>query len=380
MAAGQLSINGCSNHRCRLPWYNRLMKSTFEKSRVLVTGHTGFKGTWLSSALIQLGAEVVGASVDIPTNENMFTCVGLHDVVDDRRIDIRNYEQISNLIKEVDPDFVFHLAAQPIVSIGFSDPLTTWSTNVMGTINLLESIRRNTRSCIAVMVTSDKCYENKEWCWGYRENDKLGGKDPYSASKAAAEIGIESYVKGMLCGDKGIRVGIGRAGNVIGGGDWSEDRVVPDCIRAWRSGWPVTLRSPESTRPWQHVMEPVYGYLRLAEALYQGKLESGEAFNFGPSEICDYSVGTLVASMAEHWEGAEYKVQESNVSSINESNLLRLDCSKAYALLGWKQSYSLKQTAEETTSWYKQYVCGNGDMRRFTDQQISNYIYKAGDG
>ena len=254
----------------------------FKNSKVLITGHTGFKGSWLSLWLAQMGAEVHGISIALPSKPSHFLAADLAAKVKDHRLDICEGEFLNALFEQIQPDFVFHFAAQALVRSAYADPNGTWRTNAFGTINVLESLQLLKSPCVAVLITSDKCYDNVESIWGYRENDALGGTDPYSASKAAAELAIRSYVRSFFPSDGVVHIGIGRAGNVIGGGDWAQDRVVPDCIRAWSCNETVQLRNPLATRPWQHVLEPLSGYLSLAMALKENIKLHGEPFNFGP--------------------------------------------------------------------------------------------------
>lgn len=256
--------------------------NVFANTKVLVTGHTGFKGSWLSLWLTQLGAQVSGISLGVPTEPSHFAAAGLVERIQDYRLDIRDGTALKSLVQDIQPDFVFHLAAQPLVRRSYADPVETWQTNAMGTINVLEALRGLKNPCVAVLITSDKCYDNVEWVWGYRETDALGGPDPYSASKGAAELAIRSYVRSYFPKDGPVRIGVGRAGNVIGGGDWADDRIVPDCVHAWSRGETVQLRNPLATRPWQHVLEPLSGYLNLAIALHLDAKWHGEPFNFGP--------------------------------------------------------------------------------------------------
>jgi CDP-glucose 4,6-dehydratase len=279
----------------------------FCRSTVLVTGNTGFKGTWLSSWLLQLGAKVVGLSVDIPTEPAHFNSASLGARVEQIWGDIREPEVCANAIRKFKPDYIFHMAAQPLVRRSYMDPHATFATNMYGTLNMLEALRLSMHNCTAVFITSDKCYDNVEQLWGYRENDVLGGKDPYSGSKGAAELVIRSYVASFFGVGSPVRLAVGRAGNVIGGGDWAEDRIVPDAVRAWSAGQTLQIRNPKATRPWQHVLEPLAGYLTLAAKLSQGEKLRGEAFNFGPPSDQNYSVAELLAAMSQHWPKATWK-------------------------------------------------------------------------
>jgi len=327
----------------------------FKDKKVIVTGHTGFKGTWLSLWLTHLGAEVFGVSINIPTNPSHFISAELDKKINDYRADIRDAEKLKELFRKIQPDFVFHMAAQPLVRRSYENPLETWQTNTIGTVNMLDALRELRNPCTAIVITSDKCYDNVEWVWGYRETDALGGPDPYSASKGAAELAIRSYVRSYFPADGPIRIGIGRAGNVIGGGDWAEDRIVPDCICSWSKGETVSLRNPNATRPWQHVLEPLSGYLSLATALYAGPELHGQAFNFGPPAQQNHLVGELVTEMAKHWNQVRWKDVSGSHGGPHESALLKLNCDKALHYLGWRAAWDFKTTVQHTVLWYRSY-------------------------
>lgn len=354
------------------------LEKTFAGRRVLVTGHTGFKGSWLSLWLHSLGADVVGFSVDVPTKPSHFAAAGLDGFLQDQRGDIRDGEAVRRLVRETRPDFVFHLAAQPLVRRSHAEPVETWQTNTMGTVNVLEGLRQLDQPCVAIMITSDKCYDNVEWLWGYRENDALGGKDPYSGSKGAAELAIRSYVRSYFPNDGPVRIGVGRAGNVIGGGDWAEDRIVPDCVRAWSRGETVHLRNPRATRPWQHVLEPLGGYLALALALHADARLNGEPYNFGPSAQQNHSVGELADAMAEHWEKARWEDISGAASGPYESALLKLNCDKALHQLRWHAVLDFASTVRETALWYRHfYEASPSSIADFSRQQIAGYTANA---
>ena len=325
----------------------------FYNSKILVTGHTGFKGSWLAAWLKELGAQVTGIALDPPSNPAHFLVAQLDDGIQDLRIDLRDRKAVQHSIQDVQPDFLFHLAAQSLVRESYLDPVGTYATNVMGTLHVLEGLRELDRPCVAVLITSDKCYDNVEWVWGYRETDRLGGPDPYSASKGAAELVIRSYVRSFFPKDGNIRIGIGRAGNVIGGGDWASDRIVPDCVRAWSEKKPIITRSPKATRPWQHVLEPLSGYLTLGQKLFSGNsVCKNQSFNFGPQEKINQSVGDLITEMTQYWPGAESKVQQDIDSSKFESTLLKLSCEKSYQLLQWHAVLDFSETVRMTGEWY----------------------------
>jgi CDP-glucose 4,6-dehydratase len=328
----------------------------FSGKTVLVTGHTGFKGSWLTAWLLRLGAKVVGMSIDIPTDVSHFEEIGLAKHMDDRRADIREAKAVSNLVNEVKPDIVFHLAAQSLVRRSYRSPLETFETNAIGTANVLEALRLLQRPCTAVLITSDKCYDNVEWKWGYRETDRLGGKDPYSGSKGAAELVIRSYCASYFdAPDSPVRIAVGRAGNVVGGGDWAEDRIVPDCVRAWHEGRAVEIRNPQATRPWQHVLEPLSGYLWLAALLQRRPELNGEAFNFGPSFFQDHSVGDMIGALSKTWSGeARHQVIPSPDGGA-EAGLLKLNCDKAFAELSWRPALDFEEMIALTGAWYDFY-------------------------
>lgn len=275
--------------------------NVYRGKKVLITGNTGFKGSWLSAWLLMLGAEVYGYSNSIPTQPSMFEVVGLPDRIHHHYGDIRNKEEMSDYVQAVKPDFIFHLAAQAIVSTSYKEPFDTITTNVVGTASVLEAIRNITWNCTCVLITSDKAYDNVEWIWGYRETDAVGGKDVYSGSKGAAELTIKCYWKSFIQAMPNIKLGVARAGNVIGGGDWAKDRIIVDCVKAFSRNEVVEIRSPKATRPWQHVLEPLSGYLNLGQYLYEGKVKNGEPFNFGPRAEQTKTVFQLVQDLAELW-------------------------------------------------------------------------------
>lgn len=349
--------------------------SVFKGSRVLITGHTGFKGSWLSLWLNQLGAEVHGVSFGLPSEPSHFVAANLVSQIHDHCLDIRDGASLTNLVEKMQPDFVFHLAAQALVRSSYASPAETWRTNAMGTINVLDSLRLLKKSCVAVFITSDKCYDNVEWVWGYRETDALGGPDPYSASKGAAELAIRSYIRSFFPKDGPLRIGVGRAGNVIGGGDWGQDRIVPDCMRAWSCGETVQLRNPRATRPWQHVLEPLSGYLNLAIALKDNSRLHGEPFNFGPPAQQNHTVGELVSAMSENWDQVRWKEVSVSHDGPYESGLLKLNCDKALGQLGWQAAWDFEDTVRETALWYKHFYENSSEsIADFSLHQIASYV------
>lgn len=351
-----------------------VVKQGWAGRKVFVTGHTGFKGGWLCMWLARMGAVVRGYSLDPPTDPSLFEVARVSTLVDDQRGDIRDFDHLSCSVREFAPEVVFHLAAQPLVRASYEDPLGTHATNVMGTANVLECVRKTDSVRAVVVVTTDKCYENREWEWSYRENDRLGGHDPYSSSKACAELITASYRKSFFSprsGEQLPAIATARAGNVIGGGDWSQDRLVPDLIRGFVSGNSVSIRNPNSVRPWQHVLEPLSGYLLLAERLVNNSAGFAEAWNFGPNEDDTWTVAKIADEMAHRW-GSSAKWNLDGNHHPHEAHSLRLDASKARAALGWRPRLSLEQSIEMTVDWYKQ--CRKGaDMLSFSHSQVQAY-------
>jgi len=346
--------------------------------RVLVTGHTGFKGSWLVTWLQYLGADVVGYSDRVPTSPAMFDLLDLGGRMDHHLGDIRDRARLVEVFDEVRPEFVFHLAAQALVLDSHNDPVTTFETNAMGMVNLLECVRERPWIEVAVLVTSDKAYRNNEWEWGYRETDVLGGLDPYSGSKSCAELVAHSYHHSFLQHAPTMTATV-RAGNVIGGGDWADDRIVPDCIRAWSAEATVIIRRPLATRPWQHVLEPLSGYLWLGACLLRGKDGlDGEAFNFGPDAQQDMTVEGLIDSMAAGWPGVSWKVGDDSGKDGREATLLRLSCDKALRRLGWRAILQFPTTVDMTVDWYRRWWDRDVDLHGFTISQIEQYTGIAG--
>lgn len=349
--------------------------SFWSDKKVFITGHTGFKGGWLSLWLQQLGAQVTGYALQPPTNPNLFEVAqvaqGMQSVIGD----IRDCTLLSNALRQAAPDIVIHMAAQSLVRRSYVDPVDTYLINVMGTVHLLEAVRQTPSVRAVVNVTTDKCYENQEWVWGYRENEPMGGFDPYSSSKGCAELVTAAYRNSFFNAAKHsehhIAVATARAGNVIGGGDWAEDRLVPDILRAIQNGQSVNIRNPQSTRPWQHVLEPLNGYLALAEKLYTQGPAFAEAFNFGSAEDDAKPVQWIVEQITRQWgDGANWKLDQ--VEHPHEAHYLKLDCSKAKARLNWQPRWMLAKALENIIVWHKAHQRGD-DMRELSLKQISNF-------
>jgi CDP-glucose 4,6-dehydratase len=347
--------------------------SVWKGRRVLVTGHTGFKGGWLALWLSRLGAQVTGFSLEPPTNPNFFTAANVEEYVDSRHGDVRDLEALQAEYRRSQPEVVFHLAAQPLVRASYDNPVTTYMTNVMGTAHVLEAARHSDTVRAAVVVTTDKCYANRETVWSYREYDPLGGHDPYSSSKACAEIVASAYRQSFFS-DNPSRIATARAGNVIGGGDWAPDRLIPDCIRALSSGAALQVRNPTAVRPWQHVLEPLQAYLMLAERMLDGTALSG-AYNFGPSEHEVWTVGSVVSALVATWGGEASWIDASVPGQAHESHLLKLDSTLARSQLGWKPRLDLKEAIELTVEWYREHLSGTA-MDRLTFAQIEAYTQR----
>lgn len=347
--------------------------SLFSGKTILITGHTGFKGSWLSAWLYNLGGEIHGVSdrkYPDPSHyallENIFSSESFFD--------ISSLNDTSALIKKIKPDLIFHLAAQAIVLDAVKNPFKTIQSNTLGTASILTSLIDYKKECNVVMITSDKCYENKEWLWGYKETDQLGGKDPYSASKSSAELLISSYNRTYFNDHEFVKLAVGRAGNVIGGGDWAEFRIVPDAVVKWAKNEEIILRNPHSTRPWQHVLEPLSGYLYLAYFLQRGLINSGECFNFGPSYLENYSVENLICELSKHWHNSRYSSSKVSPSNSKEAGLLKLNCEKSFNKINWKSQYSFEHTAKITTDWYfNHFVSKKLSSIDFTFRQIEEY-------
>lgn len=347
----------------------------FNGRKVFVTGHTGFKGSWLTYILHKAGADVMGFSLPPIADKNNFSLLKLEDKIKHVIGDIRDFSKLNKSITNFQPEFVFHLAAQALVRTSYNNPVDTFSTNIQGSINLLESVRHSNSVRSLVYVTSDKCYENVEWVWGYRENDSLGGRDPYSASKAAAEIVFSSYERSFFTTNPELGVASARAGNVIGGGDWADDRIIPDCIRAVESDGKILLRNPLSTRPWQHVLEPLSGYLKLAYNLHHEPKKFSGAWNFGPSTQQVKTVKDVAEIIFKHLGkgGVELSPPSANA---HEANLLQLNCDKAHQLLNWYPRWTVDETLDATASWYKT-VLNGGDPEKITTSQLNTFFGSA---
>jgi len=349
------------------------LKKIFKNKKVIVTGHTGFKGSWLTLCLKYLGAKVLGVSKSVPTKPSHFIASRIYKGVKSRQLNIKNFKKLKKTINQFKPDFIFHLAAQSLVNTSYKNPQDTWETNLIGTINVLESIRYLNKKVVVVIITSDKAYKNVEKKEGYKETDLLGGDDPYSASKSSAEIAIESYFNSYLKSKKNIFLGVARAGNVIGGGDWSKDRLIPDCIRAWAKGKKVIIRNPKSTRPWQHVLEAVWGYIFFAAKLNFSKYLNGQAFNFGPNTNKNFKVIELIKIMEKYWSNIKYIVPHKKTKRFHESSLLKLNCKKAKLYLKWKTVLSFEETIKMTTRWYKNFYRNKNKIRNTSIEQIEKY-------
>ncbi len=345
----------------------------FDKKKVLITGHTGFKGSWLSLWLHYLGADVMGISNGIITKPSHFEVLELKKKIKSKFVDINNLEQTKKIINKFKPSFIFHLAAQALVRKSYKDPVNTIRTNAIGTLNILESVRSLNNKCNVILITSDKVYKNLEIKRGYNEKDLMGGKDPYSGSKAAAENIIYSYMSSYFNNkNKKHLISVARAGNVIGGGDWSEDRIIPDCVKSWSKGKIANIRNPNSTRPWQHVLEAVGGYLILAAKLSQNKNLHNQAFNFGPSKNNNFKVIELINNIKKNWKNIKYKIVKSK-KKLFESKLLQLDSQKSIKLIKWRSVLNFEETTKLVSDWYKNYYLRNISAKDISLQQIKAY-------
>lgn len=340
--------------------------------RVFLTGHTGFKGSWLALWLDRLGCEVTGFA--LPAGDpSHYGQSAVRDTLREEYLgDIRDADAVSKAVSAARPDLVMHLAAQSLVRRSYADPLETWSTNVMGTANVLEAVRTRASVKAVLVVTTDKCYENREWHWGYRETDPLGGHDPYSASKAATELVVQSYRKAFFYG-AGPLLASARAGNVIGGGDWSEDRIIPDLARAAAAGQPLLVRSPDATRPWQHVLDCLSGYLVLAERLLAGDKNCSTAFNFGPMATDNLPVRRLLERLGSHWPEANWVYQKDDATRPHEASLLYLDSSKARQMLNWSPRWDLRHACDATATWYRSVIADSSIAKDLSREQLDEF-------
>lgn len=344
----------------------------FAGKRIFITGHTGFKGTWLTQIMVRSGASVCGYSLPVIDTKSHFNGLGLKHLITHVEGDIRDLQRLSEAMAAFRPDIVFHLAAQALVKVAYKDPEDTYSTNVMGSLNILQAVKKCRSVKSMIYVTSDKCYENVEWEWGYRETDRLGGHDPYSASKAAAEILFSSYTRSFYQDRPNLGAASVRAGNVIGGGDYSLGRIVPDCIRAIRQNSSIKLRNPQSTRPWQHVLEPLSGYILLAQKLFEDPQKFAHPWNFGPGSQEPLNVGD-VAQMIVDVYGQGSVLLDAVTSDFHEANLLQLNCDLAYHKLGWHPRWDVAKTLKFTADWYRLIDIGT-QMQEVTNAHIDDYF------
>lgn len=348
----------------------KLFDNQYRGRRVLITGNTGFKGSWLALWLTEMGADVVGFALSPDTAPNHWDLLGL-DILQYFH-DIRDSQTVARIVAETAPEIIFHLAAQPLVRRSYHAPLETWSTNVMGTANVLEACRQVASVGAIVVITTDKCYENQEWPWGYRETDKLGGHDPYSASKAASELVVSSYRKAFFFEPDAPLIATARAGNVIGGGDWSEDRLIPDLVRSFTKQLPLEIRSPDATRPWQHVLESLSGYLLLGQKLLERRRECADSWNFGPAPESNRSVVQVLRQLSVYWP--ELAWQMNPHLQPHEADLLYLDSTKARTGLGWRPIWPLDKTLAVTADWYRRHA-STGQVK--SQDQLADYIFAA---
>ena len=356
-----------------------LFQGFYAGKRVLVTGHTGFKGAWLTLWLKRLGAQVVGYSLEPPTTPSLYGLACIEDAIIDIEADVRDFDRLRKALETHQPEIIFHLAAQSLVRLSYKDPVETYSTNVMGTVNLLEAVRQVGGVRALVNVTSDKCYENREWVWGYRETEQMGGYDPYSSSKGCSELVTAAYRNSFFNSSDyakhGLALASARAGNVIGGGDWGEDRLVPDCVRAFLKGEDIVIRKPNSTRPWQHVLEPLNGYLMLAEKLYSVGNKFSQGWNFGPFDHDAKTVEWVVNRLCEKWNESEgYEIIKG--PQPHEANYLKLDCSKARTVLGWTPKWNVERALDKVIEWTRGYQEGE-NIRDICHRQIDEYTFSA---
>lgn len=342
----------------------------FKNKKILLTGHTGFKGSWLTAWLLKLGAQVCGFALEPNTNPSMFRILKLENKIKHNIGDIRNSLEIEKVVSEFQPEIIFHLAAQPLVRVSYEEPKLTYETNVIGTLNLFEAVRKVDSVKTIINVTSDKCYENKEWVWGYREDEAMGGYDPYSSSKGCVELLSSSYRRSFF-EKRNINLSTVRAGNVIGGGDWAKDRLIPDIVKALSKNQEIKVRNPRAIRPWQHVLEPLYGYLLLAKKTYESNQFVG-AWNFGPYDSDILTVEEVVKLAIKNWGKGSY-IEEKNNEEPHEAMMLKLDINKARYYLKWEPTYNSTQAIEKTIDWYKNYFESTSDMFEYTLKQIGEF-------
>jgi CDP-glucose 4,6-dehydratase len=359
-----------------------MFRNSYKNKNILVTGHTGFKGSWLAIWLNELGANVIGYSLAPPSEPNNFEATKLQERITHIHGDIRDHDRLIETFRKYQPEYVFHLAAQPLVRLSYAEPKLTFETNVGGTVNVLDAVRLTLKVKALVSVTSDKCYENKEWVWGYRENDPMGGHDPYSASKGCAELVFNAYLKSFFsqgaAQDRQIGAASARAGNVIGGGDWGTDRLVPDCIRALSSGQKIGIRSPHAVRPWQHVLEPLGGYLQLGALLSQDPEKYSGAWNFGPDDSSHLNVAAIADRLIKYWGDGSWE-DLSDPQALHEAKFLKLNCDKAHAGFNWHSILMIDECLQMTADWYKIFYMENQDRDFYAlcVEQIHTYMEKA---
>jgi len=358
---------------------NEYFRKIYKNKKVLITGHTGFKGSWLSLWLTELGANVIGYSLEPPTKPNLFESINLKDKITHIIGDVRDEKHLFLVFEKYQPEFVFHLAAQPLVRISYKDPKLTYETNILGTVNVLEAVRKTKSIEVCIVITSDKCYENKEWVYGYRENDSIGGYDPYSSSKGCAELIVAAYRNSFFNPKKygkthNVALSSARAGNVIGGGDWREDRIVPDCVKALSQNKIIDIRNPQATRPWQYILEPLCGYLLLGSKMYKVGVKYNSAWNFGPNDENIITVNELVKLIIKNWGSGDVKVDTS--SQPHEAGLLKLDISKARTFLGWNPVYNIYETIDRTINWYSNFYNGieKEKLYKISENEIRDYV------
>lgn len=353
------------------------LQKIYSDKKVFLTGHTGFKGSWMLKTLHLLGAEIKGYALAPENDEDLYNIINGDTLCDSVIADIRDKERLMSEVASFQPDFIFHLAAQPLVRLSYDIPSETFDVNALGSAYLLDAVRILDKKCSVVMITTDKVYHNNEWEYPYRENDRLGGYDPYSASKACAELIIDSYRNSFFnsskINDHQKGIAVARAGNVIGGGDWSKDRLIPDIVRSLRKNQPIILRNPKSVRPWQHVMEPVMGYLQLGKCLSVNPSEFSDAFNFGPNPEDNLTVEELVKLTIEQWGSGSFKIEQSN-NNPHEAGLLKLDISKVKKVINWRPILNAKSTIDLTIAWYKNYYSKENSINDIISKQIKIFI------